>query len=559
MPRSIRPVATVPRPVIENTSSTGIRNGLSISALRLRDVACPAPRSSSWITFPDPLSGSPLAAPSAPSRGSPACRRPGTCTALSSSRTSSSTRSSSSASSTMSHLFRNTTIVRHVHLPGQEDVLARLRHRAVGRRHHQDRAVHLRRTRDHVLHVVGVPRAVHVRVVPLRRLVLHVRRRDRDLRRSAPWLRRLGDLVVGRCTCAIPLLRLDLRERRRQRRLPVVHVADRAHVHVRLRPLEFCLCHVVFRCPVIPVGSRLSACQRLLPPYRYACRLRDDLFRLVLRNFLVVRRTPSSTPRAPGSCCAAWSSTRTSRPAARRPRPPARRRAGSCRRSCRARLDRSPITSPRKSDGSHHLDLHHRLEHAPGCACRAASLTAIEPAILNAISRAVHVVVAAEDERRPSRPPSGSRPARRSPAPRVMPGFDRLDVLAGDDAAHDLVLEDEALRPARPAPVLITTWPYWPLPPDWRMNLPSTSVDLLPDRLAVRHLRPADVRLDLELALHAVDDDLEVQLAHAGDDRLAGLGVGAHAEGRVLFLAASAARWRACPGRPSSSARWRRR
>ena len=30
-PRSIRPVTTVPRPVIENTSSTGIRNGFSIS------------------------------------------------------------------------------------------------------------------------------------------------------------------------------------------------------------------------------------------------------------------------------------------------------------------------------------------------------------------------------------------------------------------------------------------------------------------------------------------------------------------------------------------------
>src|SRR3989442_6698769 len=30
-PRSIRPVATVPRPVIENTSSTRIRNGFSIS------------------------------------------------------------------------------------------------------------------------------------------------------------------------------------------------------------------------------------------------------------------------------------------------------------------------------------------------------------------------------------------------------------------------------------------------------------------------------------------------------------------------------------------------
>jgi hypothetical protein len=30
-PCSIRPVATVPRPVIEKTSSTGIRNGLSRS------------------------------------------------------------------------------------------------------------------------------------------------------------------------------------------------------------------------------------------------------------------------------------------------------------------------------------------------------------------------------------------------------------------------------------------------------------------------------------------------------------------------------------------------
>ena len=53
--------------------------------------------------------------------------------------------------------------------------------------------------------------------------------------------------------------------------------------------------------------------------------------------------------------------------------------------------------------------------------------------------------------------------------------------------------------------------------------------------LAEGHLRLADVGLDLELALHAVDDDLEVQLAHARDDRLAGLGVGAHPERRVLL------------------------
>ena len=53
--------------------------------------------------------------------------------------------------------------------------------------------------------------------------------------------------------------------------------------------------------------------------------------------------------------------------------------------------------------------------------------------------------------------------------------------------------------------------------------------------LAVGDLRLAHVRLDLELAQQAVDDDLQVQLAHAGDDGLAGLMVGGHAERRVLL------------------------
>ena len=51
-------------------------------------------------------------------------------------------------------------------------------------------------------------------------------------------------------------------------------------------------------------------------------------------------------------------------------------------------------------------------------------------------------------------------------------------------------------------------------------------LDRLAGRLAVRDLRAADVRVDVELALEAVDDDLEVQLAHPGDERLAGLLVG---------------------------------
>ena len=58
---------------------------------------------------------------------------------------------------------------------------------------------------------------------------------------------------------------------------------------------------------------------------------------------------------------------------------------------------------------------------------------------------------------------------------------------------------------------------------------------VLGDRLAVGHLRLADGGVDLELAEHAVDQHLEVQLAHAGDDGLAGLLVGADLEGRVLL------------------------
>ena len=53
--------------------------------------------------------------------------------------------------------------------------------------------------------------------------------------------------------------------------------------------------------------------------------------------------------------------------------------------------------------------------------------------------------------------------------------------------------------------------------------------------LAVGNLRLADVRLDLELAQQTVDDDLQVELAHAGDDGLTGFVVGGDAERRVLL------------------------
>ena len=60
-------------------------------------------------------------------------------------------------------------------------------------------------------------------------------------------------------------------------------------------------------------------------------------------------------------------------------------------------------------------------------------------------------------------------------------------------------------------------------------------LDGLARGLAVGDLRAADVRVDLELAQQAVDDDLEVELAHAGDQRLARLLVARHPERRVLL------------------------
>src|SRR5699024_9390452 len=57
-------------------------------------------------------------------------------------------------------------------------------------------------------------------------------------------------------------------------------------------------------------------------------------------------------------------------------------------------------------------------------------------------------------------------------------------------------------------------------------------VDGALDGLAVGDLRLADIRLDLELTLHPVDEDVEVELAHAADDGLTGLLVQTHGEGR---------------------------
>ena len=128
-------------------------------------------------------------------------------------------------------------------LLGEQNVLTGLSHRAVGGGDHEDRAVHLSGTGDHVLDVVGVPGGVDVSVVTLGRLVLDVRDVDRDaalaLLRSGVDRREVA-LHVGR---GRELVRQDLRDGRGKSGLTVVNVTDRSDVDVRLGPLELGLSH----------------------------------------------------------------------------------------------------------------------------------------------------------------------------------------------------------------------------------------------------------------------------------------------------------------------------
>jgi len=114
-PRSTRPVATVPRPVIVNTSSTGIKNALSTS--RTGVGMYPSTASNNPHT-PSTHTSSPRTNPGFAVNASNARNADPRTTGTSSpgnsyndnrSRTSISTNSNNSSSSTISTLFKNTT------------------------------------------------------------------------------------------------------------------------------------------------------------------------------------------------------------------------------------------------------------------------------------------------------------------------------------------------------------------------------------------------------------------------------------------------------------------
>src|SRR5690606_13047341 len=99
--------------------------------------------------------------------------------------------------------------------------------------------------------------------------------------------------------------------------------------------------------------------------------------------------------------------------------------------------------------------------------------------------------------------------------------FDRLDVFARDNTTLNGVDELKAsallvLEQAQPdVPVLATTTRLAD-----KLTLGLDTV--LADSFAVGHLWLANIGFNRELTLHAVNNDLEVQLAHTRDDGLAG-------------------------------------
>src|SRR5215217_2012461 len=114
-------------------------------------------------------------------------------------------------------------------------------------------------------------------------------------------------------------------------------------------------------------------------------------------------------------------------------------------------------------------------------------------------------------------------------------GVNRRDVLAGNAATGDLVLELVQLalggvhRLDRDLDLCELTRTTGLL-----LVRVVVAFDGALDGFAVSNLGLAHVGFDLELAAHAVHQDVQVELAHAGDDGLAGVFVEGHLEGGVL-------------------------
>jgi hypothetical protein len=82
--------------------------------------------------------------------------------------------------------------------------------------------------------------AIDMGIVTVRRLIFDMRRRNRDAARL--FFRSLVDLIIGQERRAARFSK-HLRDRRRQRRLAMIDVADRSDIAMRLGTFELFLGH----------------------------------------------------------------------------------------------------------------------------------------------------------------------------------------------------------------------------------------------------------------------------------------------------------------------------
>src|SRR5690606_22483853 len=134
------------------------------------------------------------------------------------------------------HLVQEDDDVGNAHLAGKQDVLPGLRHRTVSGGNDEDRSVHLGSPGDHVFHVVGVTRAVHVSIVTIFGFILDVGGGDGDP--PLFFFRRLVDLIIGGGNRSAGFGKHG-GDRRGQRGFSVVDVTDGADIDVRLGALKF--------------------------------------------------------------------------------------------------------------------------------------------------------------------------------------------------------------------------------------------------------------------------------------------------------------------------------
>ncbi len=121
-------------------------------------------------------------------------------------------------------------------------MLTCLRHRTISSSNYDDSTIHLSGTSYHVLHIVGVSRAVNVRIVTISGFILNVSSVNSNT--ALFFLRSVVDLIERlNILCTKTLLMENLRDGSRQSSLTVVYVTNSTNVYVRFGTYECLFSH----------------------------------------------------------------------------------------------------------------------------------------------------------------------------------------------------------------------------------------------------------------------------------------------------------------------------